>query len=405
MAEAVKLALFLWEGVDERGKKLNGEMSASSDALVRAKLRREGVRPLKVRRKVEWFSGGKRSIKAGDISAFTRQFATMLNSGVPLVQALDLMARGHENPTMSQMIDGIKGDVEAGGGLADALARQGKHFSPLYVSLVQAGEQSGSLESLLARLADYLEKIELLKSKVRKAALYPIIVMAVMVIIVIGLLLFVIPAFEELYNNFGAELPYLTKVVIKLSAVMQEVWWLFLLVLIAIIVAFDYLKKNSEQFRVLYDKFLLALPIFGAVARKGALARYARTLGTMYAAGTPLVEAMSSVAGACGNHVYEKAALQLREEIAAGTQLQTAMRGQGLLFPPLMTQMVSIGEESGKLDEMLSKVADFYDQEVDEAVEHLTTLMEPILILTIGVVVGTMVVAMYLPIFQLGQVV
>ncbi len=405
MAGTMKLALFLWEGVDGRGKKLNGEMSASSDALVRAKLRREGVRPVKVRRKLQLFSS-KKPIKPKNISDFTRQFATMLSSGVPLVQSLDIMARGHDNPSMSEMIDSIKSDVEAGGNLTDAVAKHDRQFSPLYVSLVQAGEKSGTLESLLIKIADYLEKVEILKSKVRKAALYPTIVMLTMVVIVAVLLIFVIPSFEELYNNFGAELPFLTRLVIDFSEFVRGPWgWAMIGLLIFIVPFYLHVLRHSKKFKIGFDAVLLKMPVFGEVARKAALARFARTLGTMYAAGTPLVEAMTSVAGACGNWIYEDATIQLREDIAAGTQLQVALRGQGQLFPPLMVQMIAIGEESGQLDNMLNKVADFYEQEVDDAVEGLSTILEPLLIVMIGVIVGTMVIAMYLPIFQLGQVV
>jgi len=406
MAEAAaKASMFAWEGVDRHGKRVKGEMSGKNDALIKAQLRRQGVNPLKVKKKAKpMFGSGGGSISTKDITVFSRQMATMMSSGVPLVQSFEIVGRGHENKAMQELIMTIKSDVEAGGSLNEALGKHPKYFDELFVNLVTAGEQAGILEDILHKLATYMEKTEALKSKIKGAMFYPLAVVVVAFVITCILMIFVIPQFQDLFSGFGADLPPLTQVVINMSKWFQEYWYL----LVAGIVGFVYfivmLMKRSIKFAHFVDRLLLKIPVLGDILNKSAIARFARTLATMFAAGTPLVEAMTSVAGACGNIVYYEAVMKMRDDVATGTQVQAAMRDTGV-FPNMVIQMVAIGEESGALDSMLSKVADWYEQEVDDAVESLTSLLEPIIMSVLGVLIGGLVIAMYLPIFKMGQVV
>jgi type IV pilus assembly protein PilC len=402
---AIKADMYVWEGIDKNGKRVKGEMSGQNDALIKANLRRQGVNPLKVRKKPKPLfgsSGGK--ITSKDITVFSRQLATMMSSGVPLVQSFEIVGRGHENKAMQQLILSIKSDIEAGGALAESLGKHPKQFSELFVNLVVAGEQAGILEDILHKLATYMEKTEALKSKIKGALFYPIAVIVVAFVITCILMIFVIPQFEELFSGFGADLPALTRVVIDMSNWFQANWWLMLIMIAGAIVGLFQAKQRSIRFAHALDRLSLKLPVIGDILNKSAIARFARTLSTMFAAGTPLVEAMKSVAGACGNIVYHDAVMKMRDEIATGTQLQVAMRDTQL-FPNMVVQMVAIGEESGALDSMLGKVADWYEQEVDDAVDALTSLLEPLIMAVLGVVIGGLVVAMYLPIFKMGQVV
>ncbi len=402
---AVKLSMFTWEGVDRHGKRVKGEMSGQNDALIKAQLRRQGVNPLKVKKKSKpLFGESSGKITTKDITVFSRQLATMMSSGVPLVQSFEIVGRGHENKAMQQLIMGIKADVEAGGSLNEALAKHPRQFSELYINLVVAGEHAGILEEILHKLATYMEKTEALKSKIKGAMFYPLAVVVVAFVITCILMIFVIPQFQDLFSGFGAELPALTQVVINMSKWFQAYWWLLIGMIVGAVFAIIQAMKRSLKFAHFVDRALLKFPVLGDILNKSAIARFARTLATMFAAGTPLVEAMTSVAGACGNIVYYEAVMKMRDEIATGTQMQAAMRDVNI-FPNMVVQMVAIGEESGALDSMLSKVADWYEQEVDDAVESLTSLLEPLIMAILGVLIGGLVIAMYLPIFKMGQVV
>ena len=407
MAEqALRQEMFLWEGTDRTGKRIKGEMSGTSDMLVKAVLRRQGINPLKVRRKPRSLLGGagKKKITPKDIAVFTRQLATMLSSGVPLVQSFEIVGRGHENPAMQELILGVKADVEAGNNLADAMAKRPLQFDDLYVNLVRAGEHAGILEELMHKIAHYKEKTEALKARVKKAMFYPAAVLVVAFVITAILMIFVIPQFAALFTSFGADLPAMTRFVMTLSDYFVQYWWAIFGGLGLAVAGFLQAKKRSRPFRDLLDRAALKMPLFGELLTKGTIARFARTLGTMFAAGVPLVEAMDSVAHASGNVVYERAILRMRDEIATGTQLQATMREAGI-FPNMVVQMVAIGEESGALDQMLNKVADFYEEEVDNLVDALSSLMEPIIMAVLGVLIGGLVVAMYLPIFKMGEVI
>lgn len=402
---AAKSEMFVWEGVDKAGKKVKGEMSGKNDALIKAQLRRQGVNPLKVKKKPKpLLGGGGGKITTKDITVFSRQMATMMSSGVPLVQSFEIVGRGHENKAMQDLIMTIKGDVEAGGSLNEALGKHPKHFNELFVNLVTAGEQAGILEDILHKLATYMEKTEALKSKIKGAMFYPIAVIVVAFVITCILMIFVIPQFQELFAGFGADLPALTTFVINMSKWFQANWFFLIGGIILAIVGIIQAMKRSIKFAHFVDRLLLKIPVLGDILNKSAIARFARTLATMFAAGTPLVEAMTSVAGACGNIVYYEAVMKMRDDVATGTQMQATMRDVGV-WPNMVIQMVAIGEESGALDQMLGKVADWYEQEVDDAVESLTSLLEPIIMAVLGVLIGGLVVAMYLPIFKMGQVV
>ncbi len=399
-AKAEKTYEFAWTGTDRRGKKVKGVMRAANDALVKADLRRQGVTPLKVQKQFK-ISLGKPKITPGDIAVFSRQLATMMKAGVPLVQALDIVGKGHNNPAMQELILAIKADIEGGTSLTNALRKHPLYFDDLFCNLVEAGEHAGVLETLLDRIATYKEKTESIKKKIKKALFYPTAVIIVGIIVSAILLIFVVPTFEELFKGFGAELPAFTQMVIDLSRFIRDYWWAILLGIAAAVIIIANLWKRSPKFRELVDRAMLKAPIFGPILHKSALARFARTTSTMFAAGVPMVEALDSVAGATGSVVYGNAVKEMRDDIATGQSLRLAMEQQQL-FPHMVKQMVAIGEESGSLDEMLGKVADFYEEEVDNAVDALSSLMEPLIMVILGTLVGGLVVAMYLPIFKLG---
>lgn len=404
MAQADSIT-FLWEGMDRKGSRVKGESQASSEILLKADLRRQGINPLKVKKKAKPLFGGKgKKIISKDIAIFARQLATMMTAGVPLVQAFEIIGRSHEKPLMQELVLAIKSDVEGGTNLADALEKHPKYFDDLFVNLVGAGEQSGTLETLLDKIAIYKEKTEELKGKVKKALFYPAAVLVIAFIVSAILLIFVVPQFEELFKGFGADLPVFTKMVIRLSEIFQQYWWAIFGGIGIAIYGFIAAKKRSPAIRRGLDIFSLKIPIVGNILEKSAIARFARTLSTMFAAGVPLVEAMDSVAGATGNALYYEATMKMKDDVSTGTQLQQSMKQTGI-FPNMVVQMVAIGEESGSLDEMLGKVADFYEEEVDNLVDGLSSLLEPLIMAVLGVMVGGLVIAMYLPIFKLGSVV
>jgi type IV pilus assembly protein PilC len=403
---ANKQDAFIWEGKDGKGQKTQGETMGASVALVKADLRRQGINPTKVRKKPKplFGGGGKTKITPMDISIFARQLATMMDSGVPFVQSFEIIGKGHENKGMSDLLNAVKSDIEGGTTLSEALAKHPLQFDELFCNLVQAGEHAGILDSILDKIATYKEKTEAIKSKIKKAMTYPIAIMVVAFIITVILLIFVIPQFEQLFSGFGADLPAMTKFVVKMSEWMQAYWWaLFGVIAITVKVGIE-AKKRSKAFNIFLDRYLLKAPVVGTILHKAAIARYARTLSTMFAAGVPLVEAMDSVSGAVGNVVYREAVIKMRDEVSTGTQINVAMK-QANLFPHMVIQMTAIGEEAGSVDTMLSKVADFYEAEVDDAVDNMTALLEPIIMAFLGVVIGGLVIAMYLPIFQMGKVV
>ncbi|MGB8327210.1 MAG: type II secretion system F family protein [Steroidobacteraceae bacterium] len=394
---------FVWEGKDKKGNKVKGRSLAHDEQSVRADLRRQGIAPAKVKKQVSAFSSGGK-VKPEDIAIFSRQLATMLAAGIPLVQSFEIVGGGHEKPSMQKLILDVKSDIESGTTLHEALGKHPLYFDDLFVNLVEAGEQAGALEGLLDKIATYKEKSEALKKKVKKALFYPAAVLAVAIIVTIILLVFVIPQFESLFKGFGAELPAFTQFVIGMSRFVQDKGIFLALVIGAAAYAFFYFKKRSKKMRETLDRMSLKLPVLGPILEKAAIARYARTLSTMFAAGVPLVEALDSVAGATGNIVYENAVLKMRDEVATGTRLQRAMENTGL-FPNMVIQMVAVGEESGALDEMSGKVATFYEADVDNAVDSMSSLLEPLIMAILGVLVGGLVIAMYLPIFKLGSVV
>jgi len=399
---------FVWEGADRNGNRKKGEIQAQSIALAKAQLRREGINILKIKVKPKPLFGlggpNRKAITPQDIAIFSRQLATMMKAGVPLVQSFEIVGNGHDNANMQEMILAIKADVEGGSSLTEALKKFPLYFDDLFCNLVQAGEHAGILEGILDKVATYKEKTEAMKAKVKKALFYPTAVIIMAVIVVTILLLFVIPVFEDMFKNFGAELPAPTQFVVGLSRGLSEWWWLIFGSLAIAIGVFSYVKKRSRKLRELLDRLILRVAVIGPIMEKAALSRYARTLQTMFAAGTPLVEALESVAGAVGNIVFEKAVNSIQQEVATGTQLNKAMINTGV-FPNMMIQMVAIGEESGALDTMLGKVADFYEAEVDNMIDALTSLLEPMIMAVLGTVIGGIVIAMYLPIFQMGQVV
>ena len=393
-----------YEGTNRGGTRVKGTIYALSDTHAKSSLRKQGISPLKVRKKPQPLFGGAKKITPADISIFARQMATMMQAGVPLVQSFEIIGQGHESISMQKMILGIKTEVEGGVSLGEALAKQPLYFDALFVNLVSAGEASGALETMLDKLATYKEKTEALKAKVKKALMYPIAVLVVAFVVTVILLVFVVPKFEELFDSFGADLPAMTQFVINLSEFMQAWWWIIAGGIGATVYTILRIKKTSPKMQEFFDRTALKAPVIGEITTKSAIARFSRTLETMSAAGVPLVEALESVAGATGNIVYYKASMKIRDEISQGTQLQTSMRST-VLFPNMAIQMVSIGEEAGSLDNMLAKVADFYENEVDNAVDSLTALLEPIIMAVLGVLVGGLIIAMYLPIFKLGSVV
>ena len=399
--DVVKEMIFQWEGRDKSGKAVKGEMRASGPHVVNVTLRRQGINVTKVRK--QRLAGGKK-VSEKDIALFTRQMATMMKAGVPLLQAFDIVGKGHSNPRVTKLLMDIKSDVETGSSLAAAFRKQPMYFDALFCNLIQAGEQAGILETLLERLAVYKEKILAIKSKIKAALFYPVAVIVVAFIITAVIMIFVIPAFKQVFTSFGADLPAPTLFVMGLSDFFVEYWYLIFGILIGGVWGFFELWKRSEAVQIAMDRMLLRAPIFGSIVRKSVIARWTRTLSTMFAAGVPLVEALDSVGGAAGNYVYKIATKQIQQEVSTGTSLTTAMSNAGV-FPNMVVQMASIGEESGALDHMLSKVADFFEAEVDDAVEALASLMEPLIMVVLGVLIGGMVIAMYLPIFKLGQAV
>jgi type IV pilus assembly protein PilC len=394
---------FIWEGKDKRGHKIRGKALAANEAALRADLRRQGVAATRVKTQGRGFgSGGK--VSSEDISVFSRQLATMMSAGIPMVQAFEIIGNGHEKPAMQKLVLDIKANIEGGSTLHESLAKHPLYFDDLFVNLVEAGEQAGALETLLDKIATYKEKTEALKKKIKKALFYPAAVLVVAVVVSVILLLFVIPQFEELFKGFGADLPAFTQMVVNLSRFVQHQGWWMLILIGGGFYAFFYFKKRSRPMQLMLDRVMLKFPIIGPILQKSAIARFARTLSTMFAAGVPLVEAMSSVAGATGNIVYEEAVLRMKDEVATGQRLQRAMENVGL-FPNMVVQMIAVGEESGSLDTMSGKVAEFYEAEVDNAVDSMSSLLEPLIMAVLGVLVGGMVIAMYLPIFKLGAVV
>lgn len=397
--------LFEWEGMNKKGNRAKGEIAGASIALVKADLRRQGITPLKVKKKGKpLFGARKKKITAGDIAVFSRQLATMMSSGVPLVQSFEIVGRGHENPSMQDLVLSIKASVESGTSLSESLAQHPLYFDALYCNLVHAGEQAGILETLLDKIATYKEKIEAIKGKIKKALFYPAAIIVVSFIITAILLIFVIPQFEEMFKSFGGDLPALTKMVIQMSVIFQEWWWAIFGALGAGVYAIVQVKRRSNAFNEMLDRTILKLPIIGDIITKATIARFARTLSTMFAAGMPLVEAMETVAHAAGNSVYTKAIMGMKDEVATGQQINITMKETGL-FPNMVVQMLAIGEETGNVDSMLAKVADFYEEEVDNMVDGLSSLLEPLIMAVLGVLIGGLVIAMYLPIFKMGQVV
>lgn len=405
MAEkALKTSVFTWEGKNKSGAVVKGEISGQNPSLVKAHLRKQGINPTKVRKKgVSLFSAGKK-IKPMDIALFTRQMATMMKAGVPLLQSFDIISEGFDNPNMRKLVDEVKQEVAAGNSFAASLRKKPQYFDELYCNLVESGEQAGALENLLDRIATYKEKTEALKAKIKKAMNYPIAVVVVAIIVSAILLIKVVPQFEEVFANFGAELPAFTLMVIGISQFLQEWWFIFLLGIFAAAFSFREAMKRSQKLRDSVDRGVLKLPIVGDILYKSAVARFARTLSTTFAAGVPLVDALDSVSGATGNVVFKNATNKIKADVSTGMQLNFSMRTTGT-FPSMAVQMTAIGEESGSLDEMLDKVASFYEAEVDNMVDGLTSLMEPIIMSVLGVLVGGLIIAMYLPIFQLGAVV
>jgi len=403
--KATAQPLFLWQGTNKNGKRVKGEQLADNVNAAKVILRRQGITPIKVKKKPkDLFPAKKPPIKPVDIAIFSRQLATMMSSGVPMLQSMQIIGEGHENASMQDMVLSIKSDVESGTSLAESLAKFPLHFNDLYISLVSAGEQSGTLETLLNEIATYQEKTEALKAKVKKALVYPISILVVAFIVTAILMIFVIPQFEALFSGFGADLPALTKMVISASEFFQQFWWLIFGVAIGSVVGLIEAKKRSRKVQHFLDRLVLKLPVIGDIQRKGAIARFSRTLSTMFKAGVPLTEAMVSVAGATGNIVFSEATMEMKDDVSTGTQLNKSMTDSEL-FPNMVVQMVAIGEESGSLDSMLAKVADFFEREVDDAVDNMTALMEPLIMAFLGGLIGTLVIAMYLPIFKLGAVV
>jgi type IV pilus assembly protein PilC len=394
---------FTWEGKDKRGNRVKGKSLAPDETVLRGELRRQGIAASRIRKQSAAIGrGGK--VKPEDIAIFSRQLATMLAAGIPLVQAFEIVGNGNDKPSMQKLILDVKADVEGGTSLHESLGKHPLYFDDLFVNLVEAGEQAGALESLLDKVATYKEKTEALKKKVKKALFYPAAVLVVAVIVTVILLIFVIPQFEELFKGFGADLPAFTQMVINLSKFVQSEGIFIAAVVAGAFWTFFYFQKRSRKMREFLDRLQLKIPIIGPILVKSAIARYARTLSTMFAAGVPLVEALESVAGATGNIVYENAVMRMRDEVATGQRLQRAMETTGL-FPNMVIQMIAVGEESGSLDSMSAKVATFYEAEVDNAVDSMSSLLEPLIMAILGVLVGGLVIAMYLPIFKLGSVV
>ncbi len=400
--KAVKEFTYVWEGVDKKGKKLKGDMRAAGPHIVNSNLRRQGINPVKVKKQATLGRG--RKITDKDVTMFTRQLATMMKSGVPLLQSFDIVAKGHSNPAMQKLLMDIKNDIASGSSMAQAFSKHPIQFDQLYCNLVNAAEQAGILDAILDRLATYKEKILAIKGKIKSALFYPTAVIVVAFIITAVIMIYVIPAFKELFSSFGADLPAPTLVVMAISDFFVAYWWAIFGVIGGGIYAFLYAWKRSKKMQNFMDRLFLKLPIFGPLIEKAAIARWARTLSTMFAAGVPLVDALDSVAGAAGNQVFYHGTKRIQSEVATGTSLTVAMQNSEL-FPNMVLQMTQIGEEAGSLDAMLSKVADYFEREVDEAVESISSLMEPLIMVVLGTLIGGLVIAMYLPIFKMGQAV
>lgn len=400
--KATKEVIYSWEGKDKKGKMVKGEMKASGDSFVSATLRRQGITVTKIKKQGAFKSKG--SVSDKDVTLFTRQLATMMKSGVPLLQSFDIVGKGHANPAVGKLLLDLKTDVETGSSLSAAFRKYPLYFDTLYCNLVGAGEQAGILDTLLDRLATYKEKIQAIKSKIKSALFYPVSIIVVAFIIVAVIMIYVIPAFKELFAGFGADLPAPTVMVMTISDFFVEWWWAIFGSIGFGLWFFFYTWKRSESMQATMDRLLLKLPIFGPLIRKATIARWTRTLATMFQAGVPLVEALDSVAGAAGNRVYYDATKRIQSEISTGTSLTVAMQNADV-FPSMVLQMSAIGEESGALDSMLGKVADFFEAEVDDAVEAISSLMEPVIMVVLGTLIGGLVVAMYLPIFKMGSVV
>lgn len=397
-------SVFIYKGVDKKGAKVEGEVTGASSSLVKAQLVKQGINARTVRKKPKPLFGGGKAIKPQDIAVFTRQMATMMKAGVPLVQSFEIVAEGVDNPTLRDLIMSIREEVASGTSFASALEKHPKYFDDLFCNLVESGEQSGALETMLDRIATYKEKTEAIKAKIKKALTYPIAVIVVAVIVTGILLVKVVPQFAETFSSFGADLPAFTLFVLHLSELVQEWWFIILIVGALSVYAFVEARRRSKPFSDSIDKLTLKLPVFGDIVYNSIIARFSRTLATTFAAGVPLIDALESVAGATGNSVYEKAVLSVRDEVATGVPLNTSLRKSGI-FPSMLLQMTAIGEESGALDEMLDKVASYYEEMVDNLVDSLTSLLEPMIMSVLGVLVGGLMIAMYLPIFQIGQVI
>lgn len=400
--KATKEVTYSWEGKDKKGKSVKGEMRATGDSFVNATLRRQGITVTKVKKQSSFASKG--SVSDKDITLFTRQLATMMKAGVPLLQSFDIVGKGHSNPAVAKLLLDIKSDVETGSSMSAAFRKYPLYFDALFCNLIGAGEQAGILDTLLDRLATYKEKIQAIKSKIKSALFYPISIIVVAFVIVAVIMIFVIPAFKDLFSSFGAELPAPTLIVMAISDVFVNWWWAIFGSIGGGIWFFFYTWKRSLSMQATMDRLILKVPVFGALIRKATIARWARTLATMFSAGVPLVEALDSVAGAAGNRVYYDATKKIQSEISTGTSLTVSMQNTNV-FPNMVLQMTAIGEESGALDAMLSKVADFFEAEVDDAVDALASLMEPVIMVVLGTLIGGLVVAMYLPIFKMGSVV
>ena len=400
-AKDVKVFVYTWEGKDKTGKQVKGEMRASGENIVNATLRRQGIQNAKVKKASK---GGGKKITDMDITFFTRQLATMMKAGVPLLQAFEIVAKGHSNPSVTRLLLEIKTEVETGSSLAQSFRKYPLYFDNLFCNLVAAGEQAGILDTLLDRLAIYKEKMLAIRGKIKKALFYPVSILVVAFIVTAVIMIFVIPQFKELFAGFGANLPGPTLVVMQISEIFTAYWWLIFGSMFGAGWLFANSLKRSEKMQFMMDRLMLKLPVVGELVRKATIARWTRTLSTMFAAGVPLVEALDSVAGASGNRVYMMATKKIQAEVSTGSSLTVSMQNSGV-FPNMVLQMCAIGEESGALDGMLSKVADFFEREVDDAVDALSSLMEPLIMAVLGVIIGGLVIAMYLPIFKMGQVV
>lgn len=398
---------FLWEGKNQKGQLVRGELSAASKILVKVELRKQGITSVKVKKKPKPLFGldlASRSIKSLDISVFTRQLATMISAGIPIVQSLDILAKGTEKPLLNKLVTAIKKDIESGTNLSTAFRKNDRYFNSLFCNLIAAGEQSGQLDQMLDRIATYREKIEALRAKVKKALFYPTTVLIIAFLISAGLLMFIVPQFEKIFANFGADLPLMTKFILNLSRGFSSYWYLIFGCIGLLFGIFFHAKKKSKKFSNWLQRMVLKIFIIGPILKKSAIARFARTLSITFSAGLPLIDALQAVAGATGNIVYEQATMQIREDVQVGQQIYQSMR-RTAVFPAMVVQMVAIGEESGSLEYMLAKVADFYEEEVDNAVANLSSLLEPIIMVVLGVIIGGLVVALYMPIFKLGGII